>query len=285
MLAPGKINLSLLVAGKRSDGFHEIETIMAKVTLFDELFIEPGQKAGIELVCSGPRWAPVGEENLVYKAAKLFLETCGQAADLRITLTKKIPAGAGLGGSSSDAAATLIGLNELLGFGLDRDTMASLATELGSDVAFFLGGPLALCTGRGEKIRQIRADFDFRAILLLPEISCSTARVYANYQHDERRFHSLKAQIDEAIAKNRIDLATKVCANMLERTSFGLHRKLAGLKAQVERLGIKPWCLSGSGAAMYHIIKTAEGGRVDGYLDLIKRQTNCDVIIIANNRW
>jgi 4-diphosphocytidyl-2-C-methyl-D-erythritol kinase len=285
VLAPGKINLSLLVAGKRPDGFHEIDTIMAKINLFDELLIEGGEKAGIELVCKGPQWAPEGQDNLVCKAAKLFLETCGRSNDIRITLTKNLPAGAGLGGASSDAAATLIGLNEYLGLGLQKNDLSKLAANLGSDVAFFLDGPLAFCTGRGEKIREIREKFDFKAILLLPKISCSTTRVYTNYHHDELRFHTFKREIGGVIAKNRIDLVTKMCANMLESACFGLYRELAELKAQVETLGIKPWCLSGSGSAMYHIVETSDAGRVDEYIHRIKRQTPCDVIIVTNNRW
>jgi 4-diphosphocytidyl-2-C-methyl-D-erythritol kinase len=84
--APAKINLSLLIAGKRPDGFHEIETIMAKVNWFDEIRIERGEKAGIELICEGPHWAPQGRENLVYQACKKLLEACGQLADIKITL-------------------------------------------------------------------------------------------------------------------------------------------------------------------------------------------------------
>jgi len=107
--APAKINLSLLVSGKRPDGFHEIETIMAKVTWYDEILIEPGLKAGIGFLCQGPQWAPPGQDNLVYRATKLMMNNCGVRPDVRITLKKNIPAGSGLGSASSDAAATLIG--------------------------------------------------------------------------------------------------------------------------------------------------------------------------------
>jgi len=146
--APAKINLSLLVAGKRPDGFHELETIMAKVNWYDEILIEPGQKQGIELVCQGPHWAPEGQENLIYQAAKMLLENQGVSADIRITLTKNIPAGSGLGSASSDAAATLIGLNQYLKLKLPNRQFSKLAPRLGSDVAFFLDGPLAFCTGK-----------------------------------------------------------------------------------------------------------------------------------------
>ena len=120
LLAPAKINLSLLIAGKRPDGFHEIETIMAKIDWYDEILIQPGRQASIELICNGPHWAPVGEDNLVFRAAKNLLESCDITPDVRITLTKNIPAGTGLGSASSDAAATLIGINHYFKLGLDQ---------------------------------------------------------------------------------------------------------------------------------------------------------------------
>ena len=115
--APAKLNLSLLIAGRRPDGFHEIETIIAKINFFDELFIEPAEKGTIELKCSGPYWAPDGEDNLVYKACKKLLEFCKSNLSVKVHLTKNIPAGSGLGSASSDAAAALLGLNKL--FNLD----------------------------------------------------------------------------------------------------------------------------------------------------------------------
>ncbi len=285
VLAPAKINLSLLVAGKRPDGFHELETIMAKVSLYDELLIEPGDKSGIELICRGPEWAPDGQENLVYQACQALLDACGMAVDLRITLTKNIPAGAGLGGASSDAAATLIGVNEYLQLGLKTRDLGELAAKLGSDVSFFLDGPLALCTGRGEKIEKKQNIFEFTAVLLLPAVNVSTKKVYASYRHDANIYEQLNGQIDSALAKNRIALAADMCANMLVPSSFGLYPELRRLKAQVESLGIEPLCLSGSGSAMYHIVKKADGGRGPHILREIYAQTGCKCIIITNNRW
>src|SRR4030042_4437850 len=114
--APAKINLSLLIAGKRPDGFHKIETIMAKINWYDEILIEPGQKTGIKLLCKGSCWAPLGKDNLVYKAAELLLDSCGMQTNIKMTLNKNIPAGSGLGSGRSDAAATLMGLNKYLDF-------------------------------------------------------------------------------------------------------------------------------------------------------------------------
>jgi len=283
--APAKINLSLLIAGKRPDGFHELETIMAKVNFYDQILIEQGSKTGIELICSGPEWAPEGEENLVYKAAKMLLENCGQEADIKITLTKNIPAGTGLGSASSDAAATLIGLNKYLDLQLPNAELAKLATQLGSDVAFFLDGPLAFCTGKGEKIKKLDENFNFLALLILPDVSVSTKKVYANYKHNPVLYKKLNARINDLLGKNRIDLVSKMCANMLETSCFSLYKELAELKAKIESLGIRPLCLSGSGSAMFYIIDNGDVEKARENRDKLEEKTGCKSVIVSNNRW
>ena len=283
--APAKINLSLLVAGKRPDGFHELETVMAKVNWYDEILIEPGQKAGIELICNGPQWAPAGEENLIYRAAKLLLECCGLISDIKITLTKNIPAGSGLGSASSDAAATLIGLNQYLELQLPNRQLAKLAPKLGSDVAFFLGGPLAFCTGKGEKIKKLEKIFNFLAILILPDVSVSTKKVYANYEHNQPLYEKLSAQINSYFLKKRIDLVVKMCANMLWKSSFSLVEGLAELKAKIESLGIRPCCLSGSGSAMFCIIESGDEEIAGQYKHKLEEKIGCKSIIASSNRW
>jgi len=285
VLAPAKINLSLLIAGKRPDGFHEIETIMAKIDWYDEVLIQPGRRAGIELICRGPHWAPDGEDNLVYRAAKSLLESCGLTADIRITLTKNIPAGTGLGSASSDAAATLIGLNHYFKLELDKMKLFELAAELGSDVAFFLDGPLAFCTGKGEKIQKLDEIFNFMAILILPNISVSTKRVYANYRHNRRLYKKLKNRIKSYILKNRIDLVVKMCTNKLAESCFDLEKSLAELKEAVESLGIGPCCLSGSGSAMFCIIESGDEEEAREGMSELADKIGCKSIIVRNNRW
>jgi len=283
--APAKINLSLLVAGKRPDGFHELETIMAKVNWYDEILIKPGLKPGIELVCQGPHWAPEGQENLIYQAAKMLLENQGLSADIKITLTKNIPAGSGLGSASSDAAATLIGLNQYLKLQLPNRRLAKLAPKLGSDVAFFLGGPLAFCTGKGEKIKKLGKKFNFLALLIIPDISVSTQKVYANYKHNQDLYEKLSAQINGYIQKNRIDLVVKLCANMLEISSFDLVEGLAELKAKIESLNIGPCCLSGSGSVMFCIIESGDEEIARQYKHKLEEKIGYKSIIASNNRW
>ncbi len=283
--APAKINLSLLIAGKRPDGFHEIETVMAKVNWYDEILIQPGQQSGIELICKGQNWAPAGQENLVYQTAKLLLEKCGLEARMKVTLTKNIPAGTGLGSASSDAAATLIGLNQFLKCGLDDKILYELAPDLGSDVSFFLNGPLAFCTGKGEKVEKLKENFDFLALVILPDVTVSTKRVYANYKHDFTLYQRLHSQINAYIQKNRIDLVVQVCANMLEPCCFGLNKVLAEVKGKVESLGIEPCCLSGSGSAMFYIIKSGDEEKAREYQRIIYEEIGCKSIIVSNNRW
>jgi len=161
VLAPGKINLSLLVGRRRSDGFHQVETVMAKINLFDEVFIEHGQKNTIEVISKGPYRAPQGKDNVIHTACAMLLESCHRQAGVKLTLTKNMPAGSGLGSASSDAAAALIGVNKLLRLGLTGKQLSTLAARLGSDVAFFMDGPLAFCTGKGEKIKKLKKKFDF----------------------------------------------------------------------------------------------------------------------------
>lgn len=285
VLAPAKINLSLLVAGKRPDGFHDIETLMAKVNWYDEILVEPGQRPGIELICKGPHWAPAGRENLVYRAAGKLLEHCGLRTQLRVTLTKNIPAGTGLGSASSDAAATLIGLNHYLKLGCGRQKLSELAATLGSDIAFFLNGPLAFCTGKGEKVEEIDENFDFLALLILSDISVSTKEVYANYRHDRVLYEKLTVKINRHLKEKRIDLAARMCANMLQGSCFDLTGSLADLKNKVESLNIGPCCLSGSGSAMFSIVENGDEELAGRWKHTLEKEIGCKSIIVRNNRW
>jgi 4-diphosphocytidyl-2-C-methyl-D-erythritol kinase len=283
--APAKLNLSLLIAGKRKDGFHEIETIMAKVNWFDEILIQKNPQKGIELLTKGTHRVPQGEENLVYQACEMLLRAADEDADIKITLTKNIPAGTGLGSASSDAAATLLGVKRFLRMSVKGHQLHAIAEKLGSDVPFFLDGPLALCTGKGENIKPITENFNFLAVLIIPDITVSTKRVYNNYVHDQALYQTLNRKINAYIKKNRIDLAAGMCANMLERICFGLHEELVELKYEIESLGIGPLCLSGSGSAMFCIVENADRQKAVEYQQIITEKTSCKSVIVSKNRW
>lgn len=282
--APAKINLSLLIAGKRADGFHELETVMAKIDWMDELIFEPTDREGIELVCAGPYWAPDGEENLVYRACRTACEKAGKRPELKVTLKKNIPAGTGLGSASSDAAAALLGVNRVMNLGLSFDELTPLAAELGSDVAFFLGGPLAFCEGRGEKIRPIEKNAEFEAILIVPNISVSTKDVYVNYCHNKTLFDTLHTKINPLLKKKSVDSVAKICANMLETSCFQLHPELERLKKRIENLCQRQICLSGSGSALFMIFDKNDP-LSKPCLQEMEESVGCECRIVNNNRW
>lgn len=282
--APAKINLSLLIAGKRPDGYHEIETIMAKVNWYDEILIEAGGEKGIELVCMGEFWAPQRGDNLIYKAARMLLDDAGRDENLKITLTKNIPAGSGLGSASSDAASTLIAINRFLDLGFDIGKLGSLAAKIGSDVNFFLNGPLAFCTGRGEKIEPIVNKFNFTAALILPGVSVATKRAYENYRHNENVYGQLRRKIKLYMEQNRLDMIAGLRANMLQKSCFELHPEIAELKNKIESAGIPPLCLSGSGSTLYSIFDCFSSKKEVEYKKVFDR-CGCKSVIVSNSRW
>ncbi len=283
--APAKLNLSLLIAGKRPDGFHEIETVMAKVDWYDEIRIEPGQTTAIEFFCAGPRWAPQDQTNLVYRAAEQILREIGQTRGVRLTLVKNIPAGSGLGSASSDAAATLLGLDRYWNLGLPKSRLVEMAARLGSDVAFFLNGPLAYCTGRGENIAELSGTFPFAALLILSDVNSSTKEVYANYRHDPALYERLHARITALLNENRIDSVAQMGANMLQGSCFQLYEQLGERKKAIEALQVGPVCLSGSGSTMFILFDQREAERVEAIREILTKETGCGCTIVRNNRW
>jgi len=283
--APAKLNLSLLIAGKRPDGFHEIETVMAKVDWYDEIRIEPGQTAAIEFFCTGPRWAPHDHTNLVYAAAEHFLRETGQTCGVRLTLVKNIPAGSGLGSASSDAAAALLGLDRYLNLGLPKSRLVEMAARLGSDVAFFLNGPLAYCTGRGEKIAELSGTFPFAALLILSDVNSSTKEVYANYRHDPALYERLHARITALLDENRIGSVARMGANMLQESCFQRYEGLGERKKAIETLKVGPVCLSGSGSTMFILFDQREAERVETVREILTKETGCSSTVVRNNQW
>lgn len=176
--APAKLNLSLRIKGIREDGYHELDSIVAKVSLYDDLVLTR-QAGGLELVCDCPSAGPA-DKNLALRAARGLQEHAGKGAGARIELRKRIAVGAGLGGGSSDAAAVLTGLNQLWGTGLSRQDLSLLGLQLGSDVPLFLAGPASRMRGCGELLTPVSLR-PFWAILVCPPVHCSTAEVYAAY--------------------------------------------------------------------------------------------------------
>ncbi len=176
VLAPGKVNLHLEVLGKRQDGFHDIVSLFQVVDLCDRLTVRSLTDSS-ECVIHGMGNIPPGE-NSIYRAARLFKGKCGLDTGIAVSVEKNIPAGAGLGGGSSDAAGVLIGLNALFDYPLTEQELAGLGGQVGSDVPFFLLASTALVTGRGEYVRPIEGRTDFSLVLVFPGFSVSTPSAY-----------------------------------------------------------------------------------------------------------
>ncbi|HEX5104843.1 MAG TPA: hypothetical protein VFV87_13575, partial [Pirellulaceae bacterium] len=196
VLTPSKLNLFLEVLARRPDGFHEIQTLIAPVSIYDTLTFQPRGEPGIKFDC---RWAhgltarglrecagenegafgdlPSGPDNLAWKAVELLRGRAIEKRGARLTLVKRIPAAAGLGGASSDAAAALVAANLGWNLGWKRERLAELAAELGSDVPFFLTRGAALCRGRGEAIEPLRAA-PLHVTVVRPPVGLATGDVY-----------------------------------------------------------------------------------------------------------
>jgi 4-diphosphocytidyl-2-C-methyl-D-erythritol kinase len=185
--SPAKINLSLDILGKRDDGYHEIRTLLQKISLHDTIRFSLGKKRGISISTNHPS-LPVGKENLVYRAAAMLLERSKFEEGVSIRIRKRIPIGAGLGGGSSNAAATLKALNQLLGTGYSQRELMKMGLMIGADVPFFLIKGSAIGAGIGEKLKKVELPHLWY-LLINPNFEVSTRWAYQNFVLTKRRFH------------------------------------------------------------------------------------------------
>ncbi|RFT63992.1 4-(cytidine 5'-diphospho)-2-C-methyl-D-erythritol kinase [Bacillus clarus] len=250
--APAKINLSLDVLGKRQDGYHEVKMIMTTIDLADRLELTELVEDRIEIV-SHNRYVPDDQRNLAYQAAKLLKEKFKVKQGVSITIEKTIPVAAGLAGGSSDAAATLRGLNKLWNLGLTIDELAELGAEIGSDVSFCVYGGTAIATGRGEKIEHIKTPPSCWVILAKPHIGVSTADVYGNLKLN-RVTHPDVDKMVEVINRGDYKGICNTVGNVLEDVTFAMHPEVARIKAQMKRFGADAVLMSGSGPTVFGLV-------------------------------
>ena len=247
--APAKVNLSLRVLGRRPDGFHEIETVMAPLDLADRLEMSPAEKSGMEFSCSDPS-LPTDGSNLVCKAVEVFAAATGREFGVRIHLEKKIPHGAGLGGGSSDAAAVLKGLNKLLATNLSVEELENIAAGIGSDVPFFIRGVPAVCRGRGERIEPVEGVPAAEILLVKPPFGISTAWAYGAWASSPKSPETFSARFGSISMMND-----------LEAPVFSKHLQLPVLKRRLAEFeGVRAAMMSGSGSTVFAVLEgPAEG--------------------------
>lgn len=247
VLAPAKINLSLKILGQRSDGFHEVETFIAPISLCDEIEIgQSNSSKEIEFRCDDPS-VPTDDDNLIIRAAKGFFAVTKLKSAVSIDLKKKIPHGAGLGGGSSDAASTLLALNEVFETKLPREALAKMAETIGSDVPIFIFQSAALCKGRGELVTPVKLKEKLSILLLKPAFVVSTAWGYARWQHS-REIPGVRYQAQQ--------FAGQTFANDLERPVFEKFVFLAQLKMWLlNQPEVGAALMSGSGSTVFAVLR------------------------------
>ncbi|SRR6266487_1296701 len=243
--APAKINLSLKVLRRRSNGFHDIETLMAPISLCDEIKIKK-QAKGTDFQCDDPS-VPKGDQNLIVRATKAFFDQTRQKGGVAIELEKKIPHGAGLGGGSSDAAATLVALNELFQTKLARDDLAKLGSTIGSDVPFFIFGSAAICRGRGELVEPAKLQKQLSILLMKPEFGVASEWAYSCWQESKKI---------PGLSYGAQEFAGQTFVNDLERPVFEKFVFLAQLKMWLlKQPEVGAALMSGSGSTIFAVIR------------------------------
>jgi 4-diphosphocytidyl-2-C-methyl-D-erythritol kinase len=255
--APAKVNLFLETLAKRTDGYHEIATLMVAIRLQDTLVFRAEQAPRLSMTCSDASLS-VGPHNLVLRAAKLLQDRtgCSKGADIR--LVKHIPMAAGLAGGSTDAAATLLALNRLWQTGLSKDDLANLSADIGSDIPFFFQTPAAWCTGRGEIVEPLTIPAPLHFVLLCPSFGLATAAVYKNVAIPPKPVSG--DDIKLALAKGDVDSIGQLMHNRLQRAAEAMEPRVAELARTLAESSPAGCLMSGSGSTLFALARSAEDG-------------------------
>ncbi len=260
ILAPAKVNLYLRIVGKRADGYHLLDSLMAPVSLYDELRITRSPKGSdpIEVTCDDAS-VPTGRKNLVYRAAEILLQRANLFTPIHIHIKKKIPLGSGLGSGSTDAAATLVGLNRLLRLEWSIPVMAKLGASIGADIPFFIHGGPAIVRGVGDRIRSVSNLPRLWLVIVYPGFPVSTQWVY----------NHLNFELTKPIKNTKLilplshsDQLVRLLVNDLEGVTIARHPRIASLKQTLIQEGAIGALMSGSGSSIFGIFAAEEGARM-----------------------
>jgi 4-diphosphocytidyl-2-C-methyl-D-erythritol kinase len=256
--APAKINLFLDVLACRSDGFHDLETVICAIDLYDTLVLEAieGDQVTLEMTVPGNGGQqlreplPEGEQNIIVKALHQLARSAGVAAGMAVGLTKRIPSSAGLGGASSDAAAALLGAAQLWKLDWSRERLFEVAAEVGSDVPFFLNGSAAICRGRGEIVEGVNNRSRLHLVLVHPPQGLSTANVFAACRPGRSAASGPLLEAMEAGNRGRL---VELLHNSLQATAAELEPWIGKLEELLADSGCLGYQMSGSGTSFFAI--------------------------------
>lgn len=279
MRSPAKINWTLKVIRRREDGYHELESLVSPVSLYDELTFSQRDEPGIRIECDRPG-IPLDESNLVAKAVRLLAERAGRRGGLECDLHKRVPPGGGLGGGSSNAATTLMALNLLWNLAWPKESLAEMAAQLGSDVPLFLHGGPVIMRGRGEQIESARPGWDGWVVLVFPGLTVSTAAVYREWRPGE-------SEDGDALRLSRrpADAAEWMSwtFNMLEPPAMRVCPALSGLMRQLEPLAGRAVRMSGSGSTLF----TAFDAKADAerFAGVVRDRADREACVVRPIGW
>lgn len=247
---PAKVNLYLEVLGKRPDGYHDLATVMAPVTLFDTITVEPARRDSLEIEPAVA--APRGPENSVRRALKA-LRRARPVPPLRIRLTKRIPSEAGLGGASTDAAGILRAADRRFSLGLTIADMESILATVGSDTAFFARGATALCTGRGERVFPLARAPALDLVISWPGTGNPTGEVFRQFNHSLTADPSKVIEFVHLVADGDPARIGRSLVNRLEPAAFRWNPRLRRVPAALRAAGLAHVRMTGSGSAFYGV--------------------------------
>lgn len=258
-----KVNLRLDVLGKRADGYHDIRTVLQKVSLEDELRIAIS-KSGIKVACDN-RLVPVNEGNLAYTAAQAMLNRYDIKDGVHISIKKNIPVAAGLGGGSSNAASILVGINQLFGLGISTPDLMKMGSDIGADVPFFIFGETALATGIGDRLKSIEMIPKLWLLLITPDIQISTAWAYRNLRMG---LTSKPINISIPNCINHLTEIITILSNDLEKVVIPRYPVIQRIKEELLDKGAQGSLMSGSGSTVYGIFLSEDEAK-EAYVQLM----------------
>lgn len=252
-----KINLGLDVLGKREDGYHEVRMVMQTIRMYDQLDMHKEEEPGIRLT-TNKSYIPTDESNLVYRAAQLMMDTCKIKEGVRIHLHKVIPVAAGMAGGSSDAAATLVGMNRLFHCGLSRKKLMELGVRIGADVPYCVLRGTALAEGIGEKLTVLAPMPKCWILIGKPGISVSTKYVYTSLDLNQHTVHPDIDGMVEALRSGDLYGITDRMGNVLQDVTIPAYPEVETIKEQMKAWGAVNAMMSGSGPTVFGIFDDEE---------------------------
>lgn len=253
--SPGKVNLRLDVFNKRPDGYHEVRMLNSAISLYDDIQIDVIDR-GVEILCANNPQVPLGEQNIVYAAAKEIMAYSNKNVGVRIHIDKKIPVASGMGGGSSNAASVIAGINQLLKINLSKEKLINIGLRFGSDIPFFLYGSAAIATGIGENLFKIKRLPHLPMVIVSPNLNVLTKNIYERYEPNGHGDISQEVELPREYSTKKAVI--KMLHNDLESVTTKQHPVINDIKNLLLKTGALAAQMTGSGPTVFGIFADKE---------------------------